>query len=411
MIDSNIALGYRPVQIEPQSNALARALGIQSAMNQNQAQQLAMEDAQYARDRRNKLESILSSGGGEQELLRGGFVNESTALAKQRRENEKLQNEADVKKFELFKNKFDMGIQQLGGVNDAAGAKAWLTQQVKDGLMPMQAAQAEMHKLQSNPAAFGAWKDGLLRTGMTASQQMENALRQRTEARNAANDVVVIGPDGRPQVNQIAVQAKSAVAQAGAPITYGTPVAVTLPNGQQGLVQPGNRPGAPPQVMTLPGGGNLKPGAASAAPNEGQANAALYASRMVEADKILTGTNADPVKVAGLQVAQNVPLIGALTGGAANAASAPETQMVDQAQRNFINAALRRESGAAISPTEFDNARKQYFPQPGDSPQVIAQKAANRRTAIQGINNAAGPAKVDTSGGLPAGWSITPVAQ
>ena len=39
---------------------------------------------------------------------------------------------------------------------------------------------------------------------------------------------------------------------------------------------------------------------------------------------------------------------------------------------------LRRESGAAISPAEFENARRQYLPQPGDTPQTLAQKRQNR---------------------------------
>ena len=67
-------------------------------------------------------------------------------------------------------------------------------------------------------------------------------------------------------------------------------------------------------------------------------------------------------------------------------------QLAEQAQRDFINASLRRESGAAIAPSEFESARRQYFPQPGDSPAVLAQKARNRATQIEGIRAAAGPA-------------------
>jgi len=36
----------------------------------------------------------------------------------------------------------------------------------------------------------------------------------------------------------------------------------------------------------------------------------------------------------------------------------------EQAKKNFVNAVLRLESGAVISPSEFTNADKQYFPQP-----------------------------------------------
>lgn len=62
-----------------------------------------------------------------------------------------------------------------------------------------------------------------------------------------------------------------------------------------------------------------------------------------------------------------------------------ERQQYEQAQRNFVNAVLRRESGAVISEEEFDNARIQYFPRPGDSPEVIAQKAENRSTVINNL--------------------------
>jgi hypothetical protein len=67
-------------------------------------------------------------------------------------------------------------------------------------------------------------------------------------------------------------------------------------------------------------------------------------------------------------------------------------QSQDQAERNFVNALLRRESGAAISKSEFDSAEKQYFPRTGDSPEVLAAKKANRLQAIVGLKAEAGPA-------------------
>jgi hypothetical protein len=60
-------------------------------------------------------------------------------------------------------------------------------------------------------------------------------------------------------------------------------------------------------------------------------------------------------------------------------------QQLDQAKRDFVNAVLRRESGAVIADSEFDNADKQYFPQVGDSKDVIEQKARNRAVAIEGM--------------------------
>jgi len=68
-----------------------------------------------------------------------------------------------------------------------------------------------------------------------------------------------------------------------------------------------------------------------------------------------------------------------------------EAQMQEQAERNFVNAVLRRESGAAISSSEFNSAEKQYFPRAGDAPEVIAQKARNRQIALSGLQAEAGP--------------------
>lgn len=69
-----------------------------------------------------------------------------------------------------------------------------------------------------------------------------------------------------------------------------------------------------------------------------------------------------------------------------------ELQAQEQAEKNFVNAILRRESGAAIAAAEFESAEKQYFPRAGDSPEVIAQKKANRLQAIAGLKAEAGPA-------------------
>ena len=67
-----------------------------------------------------------------------------------------------------------------------------------------------------------------------------------------------------------------------------------------------------------------------------------------------------------------------------------EQQKFDQAKRDFINAQLRRESGATIQPPEFESAEKQYFPQPGDSEGVKKQKAEARRIAVENMRRSSG---------------------
>jgi hypothetical protein len=114
---------------------------------------------------------------------------------------------------------------------------------------------------------------------------------------------------------------------------------------------------------------------------------ALYANRLEQSTKILDGlekyvtTTAAPA----FQLQKALPDV-------LNGMRSSDFQSYDQASRNFINATLRRESGAVISPGEFANAEKQYLPIPGDTPSTLAQKKANRDLATQGFVKGAGSA-------------------
>lgn len=113
--------------------------------------------------------------------------------------------------------------------------------------------------------------------------------------------------------------------------------------------------------------------------NDSQSKALLFGTRMQEADKVLRD-------LARSGTLSSVPGSRApLVGGVINAFSGEDQQSLDQAKRDFLNATLRRESGAAIGPSEFENGDKQYFPQVGDSDKVIAQKARNRELATRGV--------------------------
>ena len=114
---------------------------------------------------------------------------------------------------------------------------------------------------------------------------------------------------------------------------------------------------------------------------QAQAVASGYAQRAQEASKILDGYDY-----------LGSSLIGSVTGASyfPNVLKSSDRQKMEQAQRNFVNAVLRPESGAVISETEFANASKQYFAQPGDSQQVMDQKRANRETKIQNLQMAGG---------------------
>lgn len=161
-------------------------------------------------------------------------------------------------------------------------------------------------------------------------------------------------------------------------------------NLESGVATPITIGGAVPEGATggAPGAGLVRPGTDKAL-TEVQGKAVMFGTRAAQAHNILdeVGPDYKPVVVATMHGAEPIP--GA--NMAVNAAAGPNEQKVAQAQRNFINAVLRQESGAAINQSEFNNARIQYFPQPGDKPEVIAQKKANRELAIQGFGTIAGP--------------------
>ncbi len=115
-----------------------------------------------------------------------------------------------------------------------------------------------------------------------------------------------------------------------------------------------------------------------------QAKNTGFLVRSVDANKVIT-----QLESAGTSLWNKS--MRAMPGGLGNYGLDPQAQKFEQAKRDFVNAVLRRESGAVISEEEFANADQQYFPQPGDSREVIAQKRQNRLNAIKGFEVGAGP--------------------
>jgi hypothetical protein len=126
---------------------------------------------------------------------------------------------------------------------------------------------------------------------------------------------------------------------------------------------------------------------------EVQAKGTGFATRARSASDIVQNIGGDGQIQPGLikRAAEAVPFVGEGLGTLLNFTQSPQQQQVEQGQRDFVNALLRQESGAAITESEFANAKKQYFPQPGDTPQVIKQKAQNRENSIRALEVQAGP--------------------
>ncbi|MCW2763394.1 MAG: hypothetical protein JWR85_3595 [Marmoricola sp.] len=80
-----------------------------------------------------------------------------------------------------------------------------------------------------------------------------------------------------------------------------------------------------------------------------------------------------------------------------NSNTSAARQRAQQAKDNFIRASLRLESGAAIGKEEFDRQDRIFYPQTGDTPENLAQKARARQAVIEGfrIGSGNGAEKVD----------------
>jgi hypothetical protein len=132
---------------------------------------------------------------------------------------------------------------------------------------------------------------------------------------------------------------------------------------------------------------------------EAQAKASSFAARMEQANSIMGQLQNEGLSLWGKG-------LDALPGGVGNLAQSPQYQKYKQAQSAFITALLRQESGAAINKSEFDRYERELFPQPGDAPAVVQQKAAMRASAIEQMRGAAGPGYKSPTP-LPSGASGT----
>ena len=192
------------------------------------------------------------------------------------------------------------------------------------------------------------------------------------------------------------------------PVTVGGAAPAAAPAMPGGGV-PGARLPAPGAGPAVPG---MAPPAAGApgvplmgkgtAMTETQSNAAMFGGAMAQAQNTIkqlekSGTVKNAV-VPGLLtgLAQMVPFgvgdgIGNVIQSTFNADPTgligpnADQQKLAQSQLAFATAYLRKTSGAAFGASEISNTIKEFFPLIGEGEKVIAQKAAARERAVEGM--------------------------
>jgi hypothetical protein len=226
------------------------------------------------------------------------------------------------------------------------------------------------------------------------------------------------------------------------PVSLGGTAPATAP------AEPATSTGIP--SARVPAASNLAPAAApvpagtplmgkGTTMTETQSNAAMFGGAMNQAQKTIkelekSGTVRNAV-VPGLLtgLAQLVPFgvgenIGNVIQSTFNADPTgligPDAaqQKLAQAQLAFATAYLRKTSGAAFGASEVANTIKEFFPLVGEGEKIIAQKAAARDRAIEGMkistnkegrkyieNYGGGSAPAAAGGGIPNATATNPL--
>lgn len=348
-----------PLQVNQAPNILAQyaqAQNVATGINQNQAAQRQLE-------RQNKLANILSQGyetpeARESALLQGGFIDESTKLGKERRENRKTDVETQGKVYENTAKKLDIAGQVFGYVRQNPTLEAAyqaLDVLEREGVYPPEQIAMFRRNATANPASIQGFADQAFQSSLKAKDQLAQFQTRNT---GATTDTIAIDPvTGKANVVSSVRNTISPDAALSASTTRRGQDLTNARAREANTIAKDNKP------LT-----------------EGQAKSAAFGSRMKSADEVINS-----LEKSGKLFSTPGARAGYGIGAAVNLLNSAEGQQLDQAKRDFINATLRRESGAVISDAEFENAEKQYFPQIGDKPEVIKQKARNRQVAQRGV--------------------------
>jgi hypothetical protein len=136
-------------------------------------------------------------------------------------------------------------------------------------------------------------------------------------------------------------------------------------------------------------------------PTESEQKAAGFSQRMELSNQLindlenkLIAQGQEPnimLPTATSQAIGSVPFVGDY---ARTKFTSTEQQQYRQAQENWVRANLRKESGAVIGADEMNAEIKTYFPQPGEMPEVVAQKNIARQVTQEAMKTAAGKSYV-----------------
>jgi spore germination cell wall hydrolase CwlJ-like protein len=130
--------------------------------------------------------------------------------------------------------------------------------------------------------------------------------------------------------------------------------------------------------------------AASGKMTESQGKASQYAGRMENAEAQLQKVEQEGTAAGQRAWSAADNSLGAAGFGIPRGQMTEGFKTFDTARSQWVTALLRRDSGAVINADEFKRYDREFFPQPGDGPQQIAQKRQARQIAMENMKKEAG---------------------
>jgi hypothetical protein len=157
---------------------------------------------------------------------------------------------------------------------------------------------------------------------------------------------------------------------------FGAPAGQIGPDGRFYPVNPPS--GTSLQIDPTTGAVTFQQGSGVKPLTEGQSKDTVYATRAAGSLPILDEFGG-ALTSAG-QRAMDMDPTGLVRGQ-----QSPEFQKARQAGDEFLQAILRKDTGAAITTDEMQSYGRTYLPAPGDGPEVLEQKKTARKRALEAM--------------------------
>lgn len=423
LVDPNIAMGYRGIEVPNQLAQYGQLAQIQNAQNQNRMANLQVQEYERAREEEEGTRNFLRGRKlSDPDTLAGLTQFGKTGLnyAKQLQEQntaaltaKNTQSQIDERELGVRDKKLKFAWNAVGSASTPEAAIAELTKGVKDGVFDMKSITPEIQQLQNmSPADYQQYRVqkilGILDAkdklgfmlpkvarqnvgGQILSIQDNPALPGYGQPINGAviNKTMTPGEVASNQVARANLKvAQDRLAQDAQGVTYQV-------NDQGDIVALPSRlsAGAAPVARPVTGqdGALVKGAAKSKDISVSEQQASYNIARVLNAaNEIGQITKKDPKALAPGALEAAAKAVGA--EGTANTMRSTNRQIVNGAQRDALDALLYLATGAAYNKEQLQGAFEAYIPSYTDDKGTRDAKQARMTNLIQDAKVRAGKA-------------------